>query len=256
MPSLPQLIPDAATLLALAPEELAFYVLQAAVQATQNNMTSLDNVIAPLHQRGRLGQVEYVYGERFADVEIAVAEAWMWLEYQLFLVPADRTNARNGFRVLGRRAGEIRTEQQFRAFRKAAAFPKELLHPRIAERAWISLMRNEFDAAVIFSYRAIEEAVREACGYDNGRLGVQMMRDAFHPQNGPLTDQRQLVAEREALQALFAGAIGSYKNPHSHRTVQIADAAEAQEIVMLASHLLRIVDTRRQHRAGGPPRPG
>jgi hypothetical protein len=78
MPTLPQLIPDAETLLALAPEELAFYVLRAAIQATQNNLTSLDSVIAPLHQRGRLGQVEYVYGQRYADIEIAVAEAWMW----------------------------------------------------------------------------------------------------------------------------------------------------------------------------------
>ena len=42
---------------------------------------------------------------------------------------------------------------------------------------------------------------------------------------------------------LLSGATGpcSYKNLHSHRSVAINDSREVQEMVILASHLLRIV---------------
>ena len=45
---------------------------------------------------------------------------------------------------------------------------------------------------------------------------------------------RRTLGERKALAHMFARAIGSYKNPHSHRTVNLTDPREAQEMVMHA----------------------
>jgi hypothetical protein len=73
---------------------------------------------------------------------------------------------------------------------------------------------------------------------------VPSMRKELDSRKGPLRQPSHPDAEREALAHLFAGAIGSYKNPHSHRTKSLTDLRDAQEPVLLATHLLRIVDTR------------
>ena len=67
------------------------------------------------------------------------------------------------------------------------------------------------------------------------------MRDAFHHEKGPLSSG-DVTAERQAIQALFAGTIGAFKNPASHRIVKFDDPSEAANIIHLADLLLRIVE--------------
>jgi Protein of unknown function (Hypoth_ymh) len=75
------------------------------------------------------------------------------------------------------------------------------------------------------------KTVREACKFGPADIGVQLMRKAFDKNAGQLTDLTQPEPERDALAHLFAGAIGSYKNAHSHRTVALTDPLDAQEMV-------------------------
>jgi Protein of unknown function (Hypoth_ymh) len=69
--------------------------------------------------------------------------------------------------------------------------------------------------------------VREAGKFTAGDIGVDLMRKAFNPDQGPLTRTSDEPAEREGLMHLFSGAILSYKNPHSHRFVKLSEPREA-----------------------------
>jgi uncharacterized protein (TIGR02391 family) len=247
MPTLPELIPDVDALLGLAPEEVAQAVLTSANSMAQNGMFSAMGVIGPemLYGRGIPGPTVYPRN-REAEITEALGVAWLWLEINMLFMPSPGINGTNGWRQLTRRGRElVGNAEGFRSFREAAAFPKALLHPSIADATWLDLARGDYQVAVFRAFRAVEEAVRGAAGFAAHDVGVDLMRRAFNPGTGPLTKMDDPAAEREALAALFAGAIGSYKNPHSHRTVDITEPRDAQEMVLLASHLLRIVDSRR-----------
>lgn len=176
-----------------------------------------------------------------AAVDLSVTEAWAWLRAQGLLIPAP-----NGgdWEVLSRRARNFETEAAFASYVTARLLPKEILHPLLSQRVWLAFMRGDFDAAVFFAMKAVEVRVREASGFGDALVGTALMRKAFDVENGPLTDLSAERSEREARSALFAGAIGSYKNPQSHREVNLEEPARALEIVLLANHLLGIVDIR------------
>jgi Protein of unknown function (Hypoth_ymh) len=83
----------------------------------------------------------------------------------------------------------------------------------------------------------------KGAGYPDSEVGTAMMRKAFHPDTGPLTDKALVSAEREAEMHLFAAAIGHAKNPTSHRAVAMT-ATEAARLIVFASYLFDIVEQR------------
>jgi uncharacterized protein (TIGR02391 family) len=177
------------------------------------------------------------------QIDGALIEAWVWLEREGLIAPRPGDTA--GFLFVTRRGKARANRQGLEAYRHASLFPKNLVHPAIGQKVYPAFLRGEYDTAIFQAFREVEVAVRDAGGYSHSDVGVPLMRAAFNVSSGPLTDKTAVSAEQQAMSDLFAGAIGSFKNPASHRSQAETQPADAVERIMLASLLLRIVDERK-----------
>src|SRR5476649_2498251 len=167
MPRLTDLIPDPDVLLALEPAELAPYVLEAARGMRQNGMVQLGSLFYGIFagdQYAHTNPNPYDANKR-RQIEVAVTEAWSWLQANQLLIPDPSQGGMTVQMCLSRRAEALTTHQQFKSFATAALFPKKLLHPAIADDVWGHLIRGAYPDAVFRAFRGVEEAVRQAGGY-------------------------------------------------------------------------------------------
>ena len=237
-----EMLPDAEDLLNLEPEELAGPLL---VSLEDKVSIAIDEIISDSEMR-RTPKPTYPT-RRSVEILLALTEAWQWLEHEGLVAPrppdlrgdiifADKTRY-----FVTRRGRRIQTPEALESYRKANLLPKAQLHPVIAQKVWSIFLQGDYDTAVFQAFKQVEVAVREAGGYTKKDYGVVLMGKAFNEKNGNLTDQDQHPDEKKARKLLFLGAIGAYKNPSSHRDVEIT-AEEAAEVIIFASHLLRVVD--------------
>lgn len=178
---------------------------------------------------------------------VAMAEALSWLRSQGLIV--EDPEQPQHFFIITKKAKALHSRADLEAYRKGRVLPVELLDPSLADKVQPLFLRGDHDVAVFQAFKEVEVAVRKAAarlsaGFGNDLVGTNLMRKAFHPDTGPLTDKSAVTSEREAEMHLFSGAIGHAKNPGSHRDVTMAPD-EAARLIIFASYLLSIVEQRK-----------
>ena len=174
------------------------------------------------------------------DVMLArLSDAWAWLESHALVGPSAQ-NPPGGWHRVTAAGAEVANDPN--AARKVWAANRLAgdLHPTLSS-ARSNFALGDYETASFAAMKAVEVEVRRVAGLPNELLGVSLMRKAFSPKDGALRDPVAEGGEQQATADLFAGAIGAYKNPASHRAVQFDDPVEAAEVIQLADLLLRIV---------------
>jgi uncharacterized protein (TIGR02391 family) len=226
-----EFLPSAEIVITLEPEELAQPLIKGLSKLDKGRnvqILNLHNFTLNLNNSG------------YGDIELKkITEAWMWLEREGMLAP--RPGHDREWVYVTERGHELANATDLTVYKRSNIIPKEVLDPILANKVYHLFIRGDYDTAVFQAFKEVEIRVRKAASLPNDSYGVTLIRDAFHPVKGKLTDKSLTPSERQSTSDLFAGAVGLFKNPASHRDVDWEDPNECAELIYLANNLLRIV---------------
>ena len=133
-------------------------------------------------------------------------------------------------------------EREFvRVIKEYTLMPQTYVHPEIIRKSFKLLESEQYESAVLQAFKCIETKIRKLTNSDPEEVGIKLIRKAFHPHTGKLTDYVLPISEREAFSNYIAGAFGYYKNPCSHRDVEL-DYLQAFDRIVVASDLLKTIE--------------
>ena len=170
-----------------------------------------------------------------------LSDSWAWLESRGCIGP-NPTQTGGDWRRLTTRGIQLAESDHVLAVIEAEDRLSLNLHPTLESKVRPIYSLGDYETAAFAAMKAIEVRVRTLSGESDSAVGVKLMRNAFKKDGGKLADVDADPGEQVATMELFAGAIGTFKNPASHRTVDYEDPTEAAEIVLLADLLMRLLD--------------
>lgn len=240
MPLVSNIFPDVETAVLLEPEEPAVPLLEYLCQMEEgrgNDIPHLGNFMLPANLK------DYA-GPRYDQFIRAATEAWMWLLHEGLIAPHPRQGGDWVF--VTRRGKKFREVGDPGRFRAAHILPHETLDPTLAAKVRPAFLRGDYDSAVFEAFKEVEIRVRLLSNLDKEDVGTKLMRKVFQPGTGPLIDTEKTAGEQQGVSDLFAGAIAAFKNPSSHRDVDLSDPIEAAELIALANCLIRMAERRKR----------
>jgi len=236
--------------LALRPEEVGMLIL-----ADFQGLPPSDR--ATLHswnytQRIKLAARDAGAAEEIANQVGAVTlEGWQWLRTHGFLAP--HPEHATEWEALTRAGQAVSPQAHLDEIRGLGILRRADLDGELRRTVESLMMSGKYDDAVLAAMRYVEDRVRFAGHLSNSDIGVSLMRTAFGGA-GSLRDPKIDGGEATGRMDLFAGAIGVFKNPASHRIVG-NDQTQAVEVIFFANTLLRLVAVAEQAtRKRGRPR--
>ncbi len=226
--------PSPEIVLEMEPEQLAPFVLRK-LQNTPEEQINRHNLTTP-HVQKLQEELGHKKADRYAR---KLMEAWLWLERDMLIAPKPGTQ--DDWYYVTERGQKILSAEDFEAYKQASLFPAQGFDPILVKAVHILFLSGDYETAVFRAFKEVEMRVRDKSDLDASDIGVPLMRKAFGT-GGPLEDVSLPPGERERMRELFTGAIGTFKNPASHRAVQFENPKEVIDIISFANHLLRIVE--------------
>lgn len=227
-----EIFPPIETSLNMEPEELAPFVLR--------HLKSLNSINRYNYTLSTSSEIQNYAGNHLKDFQKRLMEAFIWLEREMFIAP--QPGEQGDWRFITRRGEKVLQNEDFASYLQESLLPSENLHPILVRKVKPLFLRGDYDTAIFQAFKAIEIQVRKEGGYTKSDIGVRLMRKAFHPQTGKLSNKYSEASEKQAMSDLFAGAIGLFKNPTSHRDIGDISPEEAADYISVANCLLKMVN--------------